>query len=247
LNLKGKTVLITGGSRGIGRAMALAFAEEGTNVIINYTSDEENAKNAIKEIEKFGVKGLAIRANISKAEEVNSMFDKIKEDFDVIDILINNAGITRDSLFIGMKEKDWDEVIEVNLKGMFLCTKAVIRKMLRQRYGRIVNISSVVGVIGNPGQANYCASKAGVIGFTKSLAREVASRNITVNAIAPGFIKTDMTDALPEDIKESVMGTIPMGRYGNPEDIANIAVFLSSDKAGYITGQIIHIDGGMAM
>ncbi|MCK9267848.1 MAG: 3-oxoacyl-[acyl-carrier-protein] reductase [Alkaliphilus sp.] len=227
--------------------MALAFAEEGTNVIINYTSDEENAKNAIKEIEKFGVKGLAIRANISKAEEVNSMFDKIKEDFDVIDILINNAGITRDSLFIGMKEKDWDEVIEVNLKGMFLCTKAVIRKMLRQRYGRIVNISSVVGVIGNPGQANYCASKAGVIGFTKSLAREVASRNITVNAIAPGFIKTDMTDALPEDIKESVMGTIPMGRYGNPEDIANIAVFLSSDKAGYITGQIIHIDGGMAM
>lgn len=247
MNLKGKTVLITGGSRGIGRAMALAFAEEGTNVIINYTSDEENAKNAIKEIEKFGVKGLAIRANISKAEEVNSMFDKIKEDFDVIDILINNAGITRDSLFIGMKEKDWDEVIEVNLKGMFLCTKAVIRKMLRQRYGRIVNISSVVGVIGNPGQANYCASKAGVIGFTKSLAREVASRNITVNAIAPGFIKTDMTDALPEDIKESVMGTIPMGRYGNPEDIANIAVFLSSDKAGYITGQIIHIDGGMAM
>ena len=247
MNLKGKTVLITGGSRGIGRAMALAFAEEGTNVIINYTSDEENAKNAIKEIEKFGVKGLAIRANISKAEEVNSMFDKIKEDFDVIDILINNAGITRDSLFIGMKEKDWDEVIEVNLKGMFLCTKAVIRKMLRQRYGRIVNISSVVGVIGNPGQANYCASKAGVIGFTKSLAREVASRNITVNAIAPGFIKTDMTDALPEDIKESVMVTIPMGRYGNPEDIANIAVFLSSDKAGYITGQIIHIDGGMAM
>ena len=247
MNLKGKTVLITGGSRGIGRAIALAFAEEGTNVIINYTSDEENAKDVIKEIEKFGVKGLAVRANISKAEEVNSMFDKIKEDFDMIDVLINNAGITRDSLFIGMKEKDWDEVIEVNLKGMFLCTKAVIRKMLRQRYGRIVNISSVVGVVGNPGQANYCASKAGVIGFTKSLAREVASRNITVNAIAPGFIKTDMTDALPEDIKESVMGTIPMGRYGNPEDIANIAVFLSSDKAGYITGQIIHIDGGMAM
>ena len=247
MNLKGKTVLITGGSRGIGRAIALAFAGEGTNVIINYTSDEENAKNVIKEIEKFGVKGLAIRANISKAEEVNNMFDKIKEDFDVVDILINNAGITRDSLFIGMKEKDWDEVIEVNLKGMFLCAKAVIRKMLRQRYGRIVNISSVVGVVGNPGQANYCASKAGVIGFTKSLAREVASRNITVNAIAPGFIKTDMTDALPEDIKESVMGTIPMGRYGNPEDIANIAVFLSSDKAGYITGQIIHIDGGMAM
>lgn len=247
MNLKGKTVLITGGSRGIGRAIALAFAEEGTNVIINYTSDEENAKDVIKEIEKFGVKGLAVRANISKAEEVNSMFDKIKEDFDMIDILINNAGITRDSLFIGMKEKDWDEVIEVNLKGMFLCTKAVIRKMLRQKYGRIVNISSVVGVIGNPGQANYCASKAGVIGLTKSLAREVASRNITVNAIAPGFIKTDMTDALPEDIKESVMGTIPMGRYGNPEDIANIAVFLSSGKAGYITGQIIHIDGGMAM
>ena len=247
MNLKGKTVLITGGSRGIGRAIALAFAEEGTNVIINYTSDEENAKDVIKEIEKFGVKGLAVRANISKAEEVNSMFDKIKEDFDMIDILINNAGITRDSLFIGMKEKDWDEVIEVNLKGMFLCTKAVIRKMLRQKYGRIVNISSVVGVIGNPGQANYCASKAGVIGFTKSLAREVASRNITVNAIAPGFIGTDMTKVLPENIKESVMKTIPMGRYGNPEDVANVVVFLSSDRADYITGQVIHIDGGMAM
>ena len=247
MSLKRKIVLVTGGSRGIGRAIALAFAGEGADVIINYTGDEENAKNVMKEIEKFGVKGLAIRANISKAEEVDSMFDKIKEDFDVVDILINNAGITRDSLFIAMKEKDWDEVIEVNLKGMFLCTKAVIRKMLRQRYGRIINISSVVGVIGNPGQTNYCASKAGVIGFTKSLAREVASRNITVNAIAPGFIKTDMTEALPEDIKESMIGAIPMGRYGNPEDIANIAVFLSSEKADYITGQIIHIDGGMAM
>lgn len=247
MDLKGRTVLVTGGSRGIGRAIALAFAKEGANVIINYINNEESAVDVIKEIEALNVKGLAVKANISKAEEVNRMIDGIEENFNGIDILVNNAGITKDGLFLGMKEKDWDRVMEINLKGVFLCTKAVIRKMLKQKYGRIINISSVVGVVGNPGQANYCASKAGVIGFTKSLAKEVASRNITVNAIAPGFIETDMTKVLPQDIKESMVETIPMKRYGEPEDVANVIVFLGSDKAGYITGQVIHVDGGMAM
>ncbi|HZK57803.1 MAG TPA: 3-oxoacyl-[acyl-carrier-protein] reductase [Clostridia bacterium] len=247
MDLKGKTVLVTGGSRGIGKAVALAFAKEGANVIINYISDEEGATDVIKEIKDFNVEGLAVRANVSKIEEVNRMIGEIEENFGGIDILVNNAGITKDGLFIGMKEEDWDRVIEINLKGVFLCTKAVIRKMIKQKHGRIINISSVVGVIGNPGQVNYCASKAGVIGFTKSLAREVASRNITVNAIAPGFIETDMTEVLPQDIKEGIVGTIPMKRYGKPEDVANTIVFLGSGKAGYITGQIIHVDGGMAM
>lgn len=247
MGLVGKTVLITGGSRGIGRSIALSFAGEGANVIINYAKDDERAMNVIKEIEEYGVKALAFKANISEVEEVNKMIDEIKRKFDGIDILINNAGITRDGLFIGMKEKDWDEVININLKGAFLCTKAVIRGMIKQKYGKIINISSVVGVIGNPGQANYSASKAGIIGFTKSIAKEVASRNITVNAIAPGFIETDMTKKLPESIKESMIETVPMKKYGRPEDVANLAIFLSSDKAGYITGQVIHVDGGMVM
>lgn len=247
MNLIEKTVLITGGSRGIGRSVALSFAKEGINVIINYTSDKEGAAGVIKEIEGFGVKGSAVKADVSKAEEVDRMIGEIKKDFGSIDILINNAGITRDGLFIGMKEKDWDRVMDVNLKGVFLCTKAVIRGMIKQKYGRIINISSVVGVVGNPGQVNYSASKAGIIGFTKSLAREVAGRNITVNAIAPGFIETDMTKILPEDIKKSMVETIPMKRYGRPEDVANLAVFLGSDRAGYITGQVVHVDGGMAM
>lgn len=247
MGLTGKTVLVTGGSRGIGKSVALALAKEGANVIINYTSNEESAANVVKKIEGFNVKGLAVKANISKAEEVDSMIDEIKENFDGIDILINNAGITKDNLFVRMKEKDWDQVMEVNLKGVFLCTKAVVRKMIKQKYGRIINMSSVVGVIGNPGQVNYCASKAGVIGFTKSLAREIASKNITVNAIAPGFIETNMTKILSESVKESMIDIIPMRRYGKPEDIANLVVFLSSDKASYITGQVIHVDGGMAM
>ena len=247
MSLIEKTVLVTGGSRGIGRSIALLFAKEGANVIINYTKDEEGATDVIKEIESLGVKGLAIKANISKAEEVDKMIDEIKENFDRVDILINNAGITKAGLFIGMKERDWDKVMEVNLKGVFLCTKAVIRKMIKQKHGKIINISSIVGIIGIPGQVNYSASKAGVIGFTKSLAREVASRNITVNAIAPGFIETDMTKILPEDVKRNMVETIPMKKYGKPEDVANLAVFLSSDKADYITGQVIHVDGGMAM
>ena len=247
MNLVGKTALVTGGSRGIGRSIALALANEGANVIINYTSNEERALKVVEEIESFNVKALAIKANVSRTEEIKEMMDRIEEVFDGIDILVNNAGITRDNLVIKMKEEDWDQVMDINLKGVFLCTKAVLRKMIKQKQGRIINLSSVVGVVGNPGQVNYCASKAGVIGFTKSLAKEVAGKNITVNAIAPGFIETDMTNALPDKVKEAMVEVIPMKKYGRPEDIANLAVFLSGDGANYITGQVIHVDGGMAM
>ncbi len=247
MNLNGKTALVTGGSRGIGRAIALALANQGANVIINYSSNEENAAKVVEEIKGFNVKVLAIKANISSNEEIKEMFKKIDEAFDRIDILVNNAGITKDNLFMRMKEEDWDKVMDVNLKGTFLCTKAVIRKMMKQKQGRIINLASVVGVVGNPGQANYCASKAGVIGFTKSIAKEIAGKNITVNAIAPGFIETDMTKVLSESVKESMLEVIPMKKYGKPEDIANLVVFLSSDNSSYITGQVIHVDGGMAM
>jgi len=247
MNLIGKTALVTGGSRGIGRSIALALANQGANVIINYTSNEESAAKVVEEIKSFNVKALAVKANVSKVEEINEMMSKIEEVFDRVDILVNNAGVTRDNLFIRMKEEDWDQVMDINLKGVFLCTKAVVRKMIKQKHGRIINLASVVGVVGNPGQANYCASKAGVIGLTKSLAKEIAGKNITVNAIAPGFIETDMTKVLPENVKESMLEVIPMKKYGKPEDIANLVVFLSSDNANYITGQVIHVDGGMAM
>lgn len=247
MNLVGKTALVTGGSRGIGRSIALALANEGANVIINYTSNEERALKVVEEIESFNVKALAIKANVSKTEEIKEMMDRIEEVFDGIDILVNNAGITRDNLVIKMKEEDWDQVMDINLKGVFLCTKAVLRKMIKQKQGRIINLSSVVGVVGNPGQVNYCASKAGVIGFTKSLAKEVAGKNITVNAIAPGFIETDMTDVLKDEIKEAMLKTIPLNSFGNPKDIANLAVFLASESSDYITGQIINVDGGMIM
>ncbi|WP_198006369.1 3-oxoacyl-[acyl-carrier-protein] reductase [Alkaliphilus oremlandii] len=247
LNLSGKTALVTGGSRGIGRSIALALASQGANVIINYTSNEQSALEVVEEIKKFNVQALAVKANISSAEEVQFMMNKIEEVFTEIHILVNNAGITRDNLLIKMKEEDWDQVMDINLKGAFLCTKAVARKMIKQKYGRIINLASVVGIVGNPGQGNYCASKAGIIGFTKSIAKEIAGKNITVNAIAPGFIDTDMTMALPEKVRDTMLEVIPMKRYGLPEDIANLAVFLSSDHASYITGQVINVDGGMAM
>ena len=245
--LKGKNAIVTGGSRGIGKAIALELAQNGANIIINYTSNQEAAEKTVKEIQQLGVKALAICCDVRDADAIKKMIDRIEEDFDTIDILVNNAGITRDNLLLRMKEEEWQQVMDVNLKGVFLCTKAVIRKMIKQKQGRIINISSVVGVTGNAGQANYSASKAGVIGFTKSIAREVSTKGINVNAVAPGFIDTDMTAILSEDIKENLLNNIPLKRFGKPEDVANLVVFLSSDKSNYITGEVINVDGGMAI
>lgn len=245
--LKKKNALVTGGSRGIGRATAIELSKEGANVIITYNSNEEKAKEVIKEVEKNGVKGLAIKADVSSEEDVKSMMKTIKSQFDSIDVLVNNAGVTKDNLLIRMKSEDWDKVINTNLKGVYLCTKAVVRGMMKKRHGKIVNIASVVGISGNAGQGNYSASKAGVIGFTKSIAKELGSRGINVNGVAPGFVETDMTEVLSEDIKEQSLKLIPLNRFAKPEDIANVVVFLCSEKANYITGQIINVDGGMLM
>ncbi|GAB6088274.1 3-oxoacyl-[acyl-carrier-protein] reductase [Alkaliphilus crotonatoxidans] len=247
MKLNGKNAMVTGGSRGIGRAVALTLAAAGANVIINYTSNEAAAMAVVNEIEALGVKGLALKADVSDGQAVKGMFDEIEASLDRVDILVNNAGITRDNLLIRMKEQDWEQVMDVNLKGAFLCTKAAVRKMIKQRFGKIINISSVVGVAGNPGQANYCASKAGLIGFTKSLAKELAGKGINVNAVAPGFIETDMTDQLSDQLREEMLKGIPMGRFGRPQDIADTVLFLSSDYANYITGQVIGVNGGMAL
>lgn len=245
--LKDKVALVTGGSRGIGRAIALALAEAGADVAVNYSGNEAKALEVVAEIEKLGRRGIAIRANVASGEEVEQMVSQVLDTFGKLDILVNNAGITRDNLIMRMKEEDWDQVIDTNLKGVFLCIKAVTRPMMKQRSGRIINISSVVGVAGNAGQANYVAAKAGVIGLTKTTAKELASRGITVNAIAPGFIETDMTDVLGENIREELMKAIPLARLGKPEDIARAVRFLASSDAEYITGQVIHVDGGMVM
>lgn len=245
--VKGKNALVTGGSRGIGREVALTLAKNGANVIINYTSNADAANEVVKEIESYNVKALAIKADVTVESEVKNMVDEIDKNFKTIDILVNNAGVTKDNLLIRMKEEDWQKVMDVNLKGVFLCTKAVARKMMKQKYGKIVNVSSVVGVIGNAGQSNYCASKAGVIGFTKSIARELASKEINVNAIAPGFIETDMTSVLSDDVKNNLLDNIPLKKYGEPEDVANLVLFLSSDLSKYITGQVIQVDGGMGI
>jgi len=245
--LKGKNAIVTGGSRGIGKAIALELAQNGANIIINYTSNQEAAEKTVKEIQQLGVRALAICCDVRDADAIKKMINRIEEDFDTMDILVNNAGITRDNLLLRMKEEEWQQVMDVNLKGVFLCTKAVIRKMIKQKQGKIINISSVVGVTGNAGQANYSASKAGVIGFTKSIAREVSTKGINVNAIAPGFIDTNMTAVLSEDIKENLLNNIPLKRFGKPEDVANLVVFLSSDKSNYITGEVIKVDGGMAI
>ncbi|MBB5323709.1 3-oxoacyl-[acyl-carrier protein] reductase [Anoxybacillus tepidamans] len=245
--LQGKVALVTGASRGIGRAIALELARQGAKVAVNYAGSELKAKEVVEEIQHMGGEAFAIQADVSNVEAVERMVKEVIDRFERIDILVNNAGITRDNLLMRMKEEEWDEVININLKGVFHCTKAVTRPMMKQRYGRIVNITSIVGVSGNPGQANYVAAKAGVIGFTKTAARELASRNITVNAIAPGFITTDMTDRLSEDIRTEMLKQIPLARFGEPEDIAKVVVFLVSDAANYITGQTIHVNGGMVM
>jgi 3-oxoacyl-[acyl-carrier protein] reductase len=244
---EGKSAIVTGASRGIGREIAFLLGKEGARVAVNYSGSKDKADEVVKLIKESGGEAFAIQADVSDADSVKNMVDKTVEAFERIDILVNNAGITRDNLLMRMKEDEWDDVININLKGVFLCTKGVTRQMMRQREGRIVNVASIVGVSGNPGQANYVAAKAGVIGFTKTAAKELASRNILVNAVAPGFITTDMTDALSEEVKNQMMSVIPLGKLGKPEDVARTVLFLLSEDAAYITGQTIHVDGGMVM
>ncbi|HCT8149741.1 TPA: 3-oxoacyl-[acyl-carrier-protein] reductase [Staphylococcus aureus] len=242
-----KSALVTGASRGIGRSIALQLAEEGYNVAVNYAGSKEKAEAVVEEIKAKGVDSFAIQANVADADEVKAMIKEVVSQFGSLDVLVNNAGITRDNLLMRMKEQEWDDVIDTNLKGVFNCIQKATPQMLRQRSGAIINLSSVVGAVGNPGQANYVATKAGVIGLTKSAARELASRGITVNAVAPGFIVSDMTDALSDELKEQVLTQIPLARFGQDTDIANTVAFLASDKAKYITGQTIHVNGGMYM
>ncbi|MEF9940329.1 MAG: 3-oxoacyl-[acyl-carrier-protein] reductase [Clostridium sp.] len=245
--LIGKIAVVTGGSRGIGRQIALTMGSEGAIVIVNYNGSAAKAEEVVSEILAAGGQAEAVQCNVSEYAKAEELMKYVIGKYKRIDILVNNAGITKDNLLMKMSEEEFDAVIATNLKGAFNCTKHVSRQMLKQRGGRIINISSVSGVIGNAGQANYCASKAGVIGLTKSVARELGSRGITVNAIAPGFIETEMTDVLPEEVKKTMGEQIPLKHFGKTEDIADAAVFLASDKAGYITGQVICVDGGMAM
>ncbi|HDB7964997.1 TPA: 3-oxoacyl-[acyl-carrier-protein] reductase [Staphylococcus aureus] len=242
-----KSALVTGASRGIGRSIALQLAEEGYNVAVNYAGSKEKAEAVVEEIKAKGVDSFAIQANVADADDVKAMIKEVVSQFGFLDVLVNNAGITRDNLLMRMKEQEWDDVIDTNLKGVFNCIQKATPQMLRQRSGAIINLSSVVGAVGNPGQANYVATKAGVIGLTKSAARELASRGITVNAVAPGFIVSDMTDALSDELKEQMLTQIPLARFGQDTDIANTVAFLASDKAKYITGQTIHVNGGMYM
>ncbi len=245
--LDGKCALVTGASRGIGRAVALKLAAEGAKVALNFAGNEAAANEVRQEIEAAGGQAILVKADVANEAAVQEMVQKTADAFGRIDILVNNAGITRDGLLARMKEEDWDAVLSTNLKGVFLTTKAVAKLMMKQRAGRIVNMASVVGVTGNAGQANYSAAKAGVIGFTKTVAKELASRGVTANAVAPGFIDTDMTSVLSDKAKEAALSGIPLGRMGTPEDIADAVLFLVSDQASYITGQVLHVDGGMVM
>ena len=247
MDLKEKVALVTGGSRGIGRAICIELARRGAHVAVNFAGNEKAAQETVEACQAFGVQAIAIRADVASESDVQSMVRTVLDTFGHIDILVNNAGITRDNLALRMTGKEFDAVLDTNLKGAFHCCKAVYRPMMRQRSGRIINLSSVVGLRGNAGQANYSASKAGLIGLTKSLAKELASRKITVNAVAPGFIDTDMTAALPEQARESLSQTIPMATLGQPEDVAAAVAFFASHEAAYITGQVLCVDGGMAV
>ena len=247
MKFEGKTAVVTGGSRGIGRAVCLELAAGGANVVLCYAGNEAAAQETVRAVEALGAKGLAVRCDVSSAAQVDALVRSAVEAFGRIDILVNNAGVTRDNLIMRMGEEDFDAVIAANLKGAFLCMKAVSRLMLKQRYGRIVNLSSVVALRGNAGQVNYAASKAGIIGMTKSLAKELASRGVCVNAVAPGFIDTEMTQTLSEKAKSSGLAAVPMGRMGTVEDVAEVVAFLAGNKSDYITGQVICVDGGMAI
>jgi len=242
----GQTAIVTGGGRGIGKAISIALAKKGVNVVVVGTNIDIASQTA-QELSGLGVKSIAVKADVSQTDDVKNIFEKTLSEFGRVEILVNNAGITRDSLLIRMKDEDWDSVLNVNLKGTFLCTREAVKIMIKQKYGRIINISSIVAFMGNPGQANYSASKAGIVGLTKTVAREYANRGITVNAIAPGFITTAMTETIPENIKNDMLKVIPMNRFGTTDDIAHGVVFLASPDAGYITGQLLHINGGMYM
>jgi 3-oxoacyl-[acyl-carrier protein] reductase len=247
MKLEGKVAIVTGASRGIGREIALQFAKEGADVVVNFAGSEAKANEVVQEIMEIGRQAIAYQCNVGNAEEVQNMVKETIGHFGKVDILVNNAGITRDNLLMRMKEDEWDDVINTNLKGVFLCTKAVTRPMMKQRSGKIINVASIVAISGNAGQANYVAAKSGVIGLTKTTAKELSTRGITVNAVAPGFITTDMTGELTEEIQSEMLKQIPLGRFGDPGDVARVAVFLASNDANYMTGQTLHVDGGMVM
>ncbi len=241
------TVLVTGGASGIGKACALTFAQAGYNVVVNYGHSQQAAIDVTTQCKQLGVEAFAVKADVSKKDEVDAMVDLTLKTFGSIDVLINNSGITKDNLLLRMTSEDFSDVLDVNLLGTFHCIKAVVKPMMKARKGKIINMASVIGQIGNVGQANYAASKGGIIALTKSVARELASRNVTCNAIAPGFIQTRMTDVLSDEVKSGILGQVPMARLGQPEDVARVALFLASDAANYITGQVINVDGGMVM
>ncbi len=245
--LQGKIAVVTGASRGIGKAIAIELAKGGADIVINFKSDKKGAEDTAQKVIEAGQQAFLYPFDVSSASEIKTAFKKIQKEQGRIDILVNNAGITKDNITVLMKPEEWDIVIKTNLSSVYLCSQAVIKSMLKHKWGRIINITSVVGFIGNPGQSNYAAAKAGIVGFTKTLARELASRNITVNAVAPGYIETDMTAALPDEARKSLLAQIPMGYVGKPEDVAAAVRFLASDNARYITGQVIHVNGGMYM
>lgn len=247
MNLEGKKALVTGASRGIGKAIAIRLASEGAIIGVNYNASEQEASDVVDEIRSLGSNAIKLKGNIADSKDAQNLIQLAEDEFGGLDILVNNAGITKDNLLMRLSEEDWDQVIDTNLKGAFLCTKAALRSMVRQRYGKIINMSSVVAITGNAGQSNYTAAKAGLIGFTKTIAREVASRGITVNAIAPGFIETQMVNAINLQMQEKILDRIPLGYFGTPEDVAGVVAFLVSEDARYITGQVIGIDGGLSL
>lgn len=246
-DLSGKVALVTGGSRGIGGATSLALARQGARVAVNYVSNERAANDAVQQIRDGGGEATAVQGDVSKPEDAKRLIDETVSAFDGLHILVNNAGLTHDELLLRMSEDAWDRVMEIDLRGAYLCTKAALRSMVRQRWGRIINIASVAGLVGNAGQANYAAAKAGLIGLTKSVAKEVASRNVTANAVAPGFVETEMTAGLTEQQTQAVLGIVPLGRAATPQDVAPAVVYLASDEASYVTGTVLTIDGGLVM